>query len=111
MFKAFFIQEGHKAAENTFSWGEWVLDIQSVAEIVVATHRRAVSCPCGRSHTVSKIALSSLVQFGEVHRRALLKTSSCSSLGIRVGGGKACGLLLHEVHLLRTFEPLASGAL
>ena len=68
------------------------MDIESVAEIVVATHRGVVSCPCGRSNAVSKVALNSLVQFGEVHRRALLNTSSCSSLGIKVGRGEACGL-------------------
>ena len=50
------------------------MDIESVAEIVVVTHRGAIHCPCGRSKAVSKVALNSLVQIGEVHRRALLNT-------------------------------------
>ena len=68
------------------------MDVESVTEIVVATHRGAVGCPCGRSNAVSTVALNSLVQFGEIHRRTLLNTSSCSSQGIKVGRGEACGL-------------------
>ena len=61
------------------------MDVESVTEIVVATHHRAVGCPCGRSNAVSTV---SLVQFGEIHRRTLLNTSSCSSQGIKVGRGE-----------------------
>ena len=76
------------------------MDLESVAEVVVATHGGTVGCACGRSHAVSKVALNSLVQFGEVHRRALLNTSSCSSLGIRVGRGDACGLRVRNSFVL-----------
>ena len=68
------------------------MNLESAAEVEVVVHGRTVGCAWGRSHAVSKVALNSLVQFGEVHKRALLNTSSCSSLGINVGRGDACGL-------------------
>ena len=68
------------------------MDIESVAEVVLVMHVRTVSCPCGRNSAVSMVVLNSLVEFGEVHKRALLNTSSRSLLGIKVGRGNACGL-------------------
>ena len=58
----------------------------------IATLCGAVRCACGRCDAVAKIVVNSLVQLGEVHMRALLNASSCSSLGITVGIGDACGL-------------------
>ena len=58
----------------------------------IATLCGTVRYVCGRRDPVAKIVVNSLVQLDEVHMRALLNASSCSSLGITVGIGDACGL-------------------
>ena len=47
---------------------------------------------CGRCSAVIQEVLNSNIQLGDVQRRLRFNTSSCSSGGMIVGAGDACGL-------------------